>query len=99
MLLPNAPEYPGLEYPPVFEPGTYSLSDVSTILRTRRMRTLERSEFDPSRPNEPITEENASSNQSFLPANMDNENNNFANRSDEGTGKDDFFRSTNFKRF
>lgn len=41
MRLPNAPDYPGLEYPPVFEPGTYSLSDVSTLLRSRRMRTLD----------------------------------------------------------
>lgn len=41
MRLPKAPDYPGLEYPPVFEPGTYSLSDVSTLLRNRRMRTLD----------------------------------------------------------
>lgn len=26
------PDYPGLEYPPVFEPGIYSLSDTSTLL-------------------------------------------------------------------
>lgn len=26
------PDYPGLEYPPVFEPGIYSLSDSSTFL-------------------------------------------------------------------
>ncbi|XP_034238099.1 uncharacterized protein LOC117643365 [Thrips palmi] len=26
------PDYPGLEYPPVFEPGIYSLSDSSTLL-------------------------------------------------------------------
>ncbi|XP_039293640.1 uncharacterized protein LOC111050039 isoform X2 [Nilaparvata lugens] len=32
---PPTPDYPGLEYPPVFEPGTYSLSDASTILRGR----------------------------------------------------------------
>lgn len=36
--LPNTPDYPGLQYPPVFEPGSYSLSDVSTLLRGRRIR-------------------------------------------------------------
>lgn len=41
MRLPNAPDYPGLEYPPVFEPGTYSLSDVSTLLRNRRIQPLD----------------------------------------------------------
>ncbi|XP_054264542.1 uncharacterized protein LOC128987620 isoform X2 [Macrosteles quadrilineatus] len=32
---PTAPDYPGLEYPPVFEPGTYSLADASSVLRHR----------------------------------------------------------------
>ncbi|XP_057326647.1 probable serine/threonine-protein kinase DDB_G0282963 [Microplitis mediator] len=31
---PPPDDYPGLEYPPVFEPGTYTLSDAS-LLRTR----------------------------------------------------------------
>jgi len=32
---PTTPDYPGLEYPPVFEPGTYSLADASSLLRNR----------------------------------------------------------------
>nr|CAD7444397.1 unnamed protein product [Timema bartmani] len=32
---PPPPDYPGLEYPPVFEPETYTLSDASTLLRSR----------------------------------------------------------------
>lgn len=30
------PDYPGLEYPPVFEPETYTLSDASSLLRSRQ---------------------------------------------------------------
>lgn len=30
------PDYPGLEYPPVFEPETYSLSVASSLLRSRQ---------------------------------------------------------------
>lgn len=52
MRLPNAPDYPGLEYPPVFEPGTYSLSDVSTLLRNRRMRTFDNADDPMTRHNE-----------------------------------------------
>lgn len=33
---PTTPDYPGLEYPPVFEPGTYSLADASSLLRQRK---------------------------------------------------------------
>ncbi|XP_049794761.1 uncharacterized protein LOC126204418 isoform X4 [Schistocerca nitens] len=29
------PDYPGLEYPPVFEPETYTLSDASSLARSR----------------------------------------------------------------
>jgi len=36
--LPNAPDYPGLQYPPIFEPGSYSLSDVSNLLWSSRVR-------------------------------------------------------------
>uniref|UniRef100_A0A1B6L9G7 Uncharacterized protein n=1 Tax=Graphocephala atropunctata TaxID=36148 RepID=A0A1B6L9G7_9HEMI len=32
---PTTPDYPGLEYPPVFEPGTYSLADASSVMRQR----------------------------------------------------------------
>ncbi|XP_046393555.1 uncharacterized protein LOC124161294 isoform X2 [Ischnura elegans] len=31
------PDYPGLEYPPVFEPGTYSLSEASFLRANRRL--------------------------------------------------------------
>ncbi|XP_069700872.1 connector enhancer of kinase suppressor of ras 2 isoform X2 [Periplaneta americana] len=33
------PDYPGLEYPPVFEPETYTLSDASTLLRSRKSKS------------------------------------------------------------
>jgi len=39
--LPNAPDYPGLQYPPIFEPGSYSLSDVSNLLRSSRVRSFD----------------------------------------------------------
>jgi hypothetical protein len=39
------PDYPGLEYPPVFEPETYTLSVASSMLRSRRQS------HDPSNPN------------------------------------------------
>ncbi|KAH0569194.1 putative uncharacterized protein DDB_G0282133 [Cotesia glomerata] len=35
---PPPDDYPGLEYPPVFEPGTYTLSDAS-LLRTRNNKS------------------------------------------------------------
>ncbi|XP_026293448.2 uncharacterized protein LOC113217672 isoform X2 [Frankliniella occidentalis] len=34
------PDYPGLEYPPVFEPGIYSLSDSSTFLSQSQTPSL-----------------------------------------------------------
>ncbi|KAJ9576156.1 hypothetical protein L9F63_006978, partial [Diploptera punctata] len=37
------PDYPGLEYPPVFEPETYTLSDASSLLRSRQQANSKRS--------------------------------------------------------
>ncbi|XP_018897509.2 uncharacterized protein cnk [Bemisia tabaci] len=38
LRLPLPPDYPGLEYPPVFEPETYSLSNATTVKRDKNTK-------------------------------------------------------------
>lgn len=99
--LPNTTEYPGLEYPPVFEPGTYSLSDVSTLLRSHhKIRTAENvTDTDRAllpRPSEShLIDENVintSSNQrGYEDRNRDSENNNHINRNENNEPVSDSF--------
>ncbi|XP_071442402.1 uncharacterized protein cnk [Hetaerina americana] len=47
------PDYPGLEYPPVFEPGTYSLSEASFLRANRRLTGGVSNRASPSLPPRP----------------------------------------------
>ncbi|KAF7994610.1 hypothetical protein HCN44_004082 [Aphidius gifuensis] len=42
---PPPDDYPGLEYPPIFEPGTYSLSDTS-LLRKKEQKNIDDNDDD-----------------------------------------------------
>lgn len=72
--LPNAPDYPGLQYPPIFEPGSYSLTEVSNLLRSSRVRSFDNEEADMT-----MAVTSNSDNPNLMQRLNDNVNNNVSN--------------------